>query len=282
MGREPCDGYVSGLAGHQVQCTGKAHIALEWVKRDALHAQIRAHGGRITAGTQNAEVSLLVVGDLPRIVTDPIYERSKSLRYAERQRSAGNHVCIVDDFGISSLLRGEPAPCLQSRGVDAETVALSLPTPPARVVPDLAPLTIGDEPVRDPVVVEMTFEGLDKGTSAHQATLRLVRDVVPELLRLGSPRVDAAWKSASESGLLFIAEVKSLSDGREVDQIRLGMGQLADYATAVRRNPPAGITKLRPVLILSREPSDVGHWLESCRSIDQVLTWAPDFVGLPR
>lgn len=127
QGRPACDGRVSSLTGQRLLCTGKTYIGGVWLKRLELHEAIRGEGGQPIEGTRNADITVLVVGDLPDSVTDPVHHRSQNLVYAEEQRTKGNHVCIVDDNGITALLNGREAPCLRSRVVSSGVVELSLP-----------------------------------------------------------------------------------------------------------------------------------------------------------
>ncbi|WFE99604.1 hypothetical protein [Micromonospora sp. WMMD964] len=64
---------------------------------------------------------------------------------------------------------------------------------------------------------------------------RLCRELIERLGRTGlqagaglrGQNVDVAWRDAS--GRQFIAEVKSLVDGNQTEQLRLGLGQLLEY-----------------------------------------------------
>ena len=285
MGRPSCDGFVESLSGHLVLCTGTTHVAGERIFRTRLQRAIELRGARTLSGSRNARVTLLVVGELPVIVADPIHDRTQNLRYAEEQRAKGNHMCIVDGAGISALLRGDPAPCLRSRAVEhGRAVELTLPQPPTRVVPELVALHVGESAEHGPTSVDLDFTGLDRGTRGHQATLAsLIEALSPSpTLRLTSPRVDAAWRSTTEPGVLVIAEVKSLTDEGQAHQIRLGIGQLSDYAVSIRRNPPPGITEVRCVLVLEKEPDKSDHWSEVANSAGIDLAWAPDLDGVPR
>jgi len=171
MGRPDCDGSIDSLLDQRVLCTGKIFVDGKWVQRPALHRDIRAEGARPISGTGNASVTVLVVGDLPDSVTDPINHRTQNLVYAEEQRGRGNHICIVDDNGISALLRGDEAPCLRSRGVGPGVVELSLPAPRKPTKPRLVPLSIMTAPRHEATGLELDLSGMDRGTAAHQATL---------------------------------------------------------------------------------------------------------------
>lgn len=129
MGRDECDGWVRTLDGQRVLCTGTTRVGVEHWKRPDLQDAIRAVGGRPISGTRNALVTLLVQGDLTAArVTDPVGVRSKNAVYVDEQRRRGNHICIVDDAGITSLLLGdEPARCLRSQVTGPGRVELSAP-----------------------------------------------------------------------------------------------------------------------------------------------------------
>lgn len=222
--RPKCDGHVASLQDQHVLCTGKTYVDGGWMQRPDLHRAIRDEGGLPVDGTRNAKVTLLVLGDLPGLVTDPVNHRSQNLAFAEEQRLKGNHLCIVGDSGISALLRGEVAPCLRSRAVGPGLVELSLPIPPEPPRPRLVPLTLFDAPRHDPTGLELDLSGLDEGTAAHQETLTLMTvALLPSVaLGLSEPKVDAAWRCQSDAAVLVIAEVKSLTGAHQTQQIRLG------------------------------------------------------------
>ena len=281
--RSECDGYVEDLQGQLVLFTGKTRIEGDHVKRDELFQSVRQRGGRPLTGTRNRNVTLLVLGELSEdVVTDPVNVRSQNVVFVDNERRRGNHICIVDDHGIAVLLSGETAPCLRSRVVQADVVELSPPTPPRPPTPRFIPLTVGATAEHEPTGLDLDLSGLDRGTSAHQAIVSLlVAHLAPtRAMGLTSPRVDAAWRSPDEPTILFVAEVKSLTGARQEQQVRLGIGQVLDYAHALRERPPAEVSVVRPVLVLEREPKD-RRWLSLAASLGILLTWAPSFPGLP-
>ena len=228
-------------------------------------------------------MSLVVIGslDVERVI-DPINIRSRALVFAENERVHDNHMCFVDDSGISALLKGRSAPCLDSRLVGKETVELrpSTRTTLPRAT-RLVPLDIWEGGAHGGAQLAVDLDALDRGTRAHQETLALLRDFLAphEIMALSTPKADAAWLSEGSPETLVICEVKSLADGHEAQQVRLGIGQLLDYAHTVRRNPPSGVTRIQPVLVLERKPVDE-RWLALADSLGITLTWAPDFTGL--
>jgi hypothetical protein len=118
---------------------------------------------------------------------------------------------------------------------------------------------------------------LDKATAVHEATVGAllahlsdqgveVRSHAP-----GAPAFDAGWSRGKD---LFIAEVKSLTGAREDQQIRLGIGQVLDYAHQLRTAHPR--RRLHPVLVLEKRPVDP-RWSSLAQSVGIRLTWGPEF-----
>jgi hypothetical protein len=83
-----------------------------------------------------------------------------------------------------------------------------------------------------------------------------------------------AWR---EPAGLCVAEIKSLTAENEVAQIRVGIGQLLDYAAALESHDEV-VSRL--VLALERAPAAETHWRRVCARAGIVLCWAPAFAGL--
>ena len=90
----------------------------------------------------------------------------------------------------------------------------------------------------------------------------------------GAPEFDAGWSRGED---IFVAEVKSLTGAREDQQIRLGVGQILDYAQQLRNACPS--TVIHPVLVLEKRPS-AARWTALAEGVGLRLTWAPDFTGI--
>ncbi|MEO3785162.1 hypothetical protein ABGB12_17660 [Actinocorallia sp. B10E7] len=88
-----------------------------------------------------------------------------------------------------------------------------------------------------------------------------------------APRFDAGWTHDDD---VFVAEVKSLTGTSEEQQIRLGIGQILDYAHQLRSTHPDD--RIRPVLVLEKQPTDP-RWTSVADQSGILLTWAPDFAG---
>jgi len=259
MGRPECDGTIASLVGHDVALTGKTCVdGLRVIRGDLLAMLMRRGASEVAADRRKRTVSLLVVGELGDNVVDWRLGRSQKLVYYENQRRSGNHVCIVDDAGISALLRGHPAPCLESRLTKGKLVEFRspqvrpvVPAPepdpepivrePQRESPRLTPVTVSANPVHDvPVALSADLTGLDEATARHTDTLRqLIDHLAPRpVFGLTRPKLDAAWADPDDPRCLLVGEVKSLTDTNQDQQIRLGIGQVLDYTHQVRQHPP--------------------------------------------
>jgi hypothetical protein len=75
--------------------------------------------------------------------------------------------------------------------------------------------------------------------------------------------------------VFVVAEVKSITRPNEVKQLRLGLGQVLDYAHAIERSGRSA----RAVLAVELKPRD-DRWIELCRSHDVTLTWPDEWPEL--
>ena len=78
------------------------------------------------------------------------------------------------------------------------------------------------------------------------------------------PNFDLAWET---DGTFFVAEVKSISDDNEEDQLRLGLGQVLRYRYRFER---LGYARVVAVLVLERAPRD-GSWGDLFHELGVVL-----------
>ena len=86
----------------------------------------------------------------------------------------------------------------------------------------------------------------------------------PESPSGDGPNFDVGWW---DGDTFVIVEVKSLSVTNEVGQMRLGVGQVLDYAHHYQSNGQA----VRAVLAVEREPQ--ARWLNLCERHDIRLVW---------
>jgi hypothetical protein len=64
---------------------------------------------------------------------------------------------------------------------------------------------------------------------------------------VGDPQYDLGW---TQDGVVFIAEVKSVSATNEERQLRLGLGQVLRYRHLL------GVDDVRAVIVVSQQPYD--------------------------
>lgn len=271
-----CRGVVNGLSGLQFMLTGETWVDGRHVLRPQLRELMEAKGGRFRDRTRQAD--LLVVGQLRWTASDWLHDRSQRVIFVEEQRQHGNHICMVDDAGISVLLRGEPAQCLESRGAADGGVEIKRPEP---VRPQLLPFRLREVGRHDLSLLDVDLSALDRGSQAHEDVLAaLLTHLAPTSIhRIDRPQVDAAWIDAHDPSMLHIAEVKSLTDGNQDQQLRLGVGQLLDYRQQLIRRPVPGTANVKAHLITETRPSDE-RWIELAQAVGLDLAWSPGFKGI--
>lgn len=128
-------------------------------------------------------------------------------------------------------------------------------------------------------VFEVDPDAIDRGTKAHKD----LQDGLAEALRSrglrplsplpGDPQFDIAWR---HEGVAFIGEVKSLTDGNEERQLRLGLGQVLSYVHVLAW---PDVEDVRGVLVVERKPT-ADYWTTLCAEHDVVLTWPEAFDDL--
>lgn len=227
-----CGGWVRTLKGQTLCFTGAALIdGVRKVRRDCV--ALAKKRGAETKTDFSRSVSVVVHGDLAsKFVTDSNREYSRTLIRTAAERARKHHVCVVDANGFADLVNLVPARCRNLRRAtgDNERV-LVLPQTGDGI---LGGLLLPRKPGRhDGVVAKVDLDQLDRGTAAHEATIAALTAhlAAQNIDACGhfrhAPRFDVGW---ARDKALFIAEVKSLTDANEDQQIRLGIGQILDYA----------------------------------------------------
>lgn len=276
MSRRTCQGTVRSLSGHTICFTGRVLVDGEWTVRSRC-AELAEDRGADTKTDFSRKITLVVYGDLAsKVVTDRRREYSSKLVDADASRNGGRHVCVVDADGFSKLLKRRPAPCLKLRKSGAGRVRPVAAAPTGSEILG-GPLRMRRPGRRPSVDLTLDLNRLDEATAAHEATVGALlghlsgRGVEVRTHAPGAPAFDAGWSHGTD---VFIAEVKSLTGAREDQQIRLGIGQILDYAHQLRTTHPG--CRLHPVLVLEKRPVDP-RWSPLARSAGIRLTWAPDF-----
>jgi len=123
------------------------------------------------------------------------------------------------------------------------------------------------------------LDHLEKGSAAHEETVAaLIAHLSRQNIEVRSharnaPRFDAGWSRGND---VFIAEVKSLTGASEDQQIRLGIGQILDYAHQL--TTMKSVVRVQPVLVLEKRPSS-DRWQSVAKQSGIRLTWGPDYPG---
>ncbi|MFC4465549.1 hypothetical protein ACFPH6_13580 [Streptomyces xiangluensis] len=279
MARRACDGWVRSLKGETLCFTGKVVVDGKWLVRSEC---VRRAGQRdATSKTDfSGAISLVIHGDLTgKQVSDSRRDYSDTLVGTERERASGHHVHVVDGAGFGDLIHGFPAPCLELRRPPRGSAPEVVPPQANRDVLG-APLQVrkvGRHGVRE---LAVDLSSLDEATAAHERT---VGALIEHLARLkigvhtfarNSPKFDAGWATGKE---IFVAEVKSLTGTSQDQQIRLGIGQVLDYAHQLRSTLSG--RSIQPVLVLEKKPAD-NRWGSLAKAVGIKLIWAPEFRGI--
>lgn len=279
MGGVTCSGWVDSLDQQELVFTGRVVVDGQWTHRNECRLMAKARGARADKTDFSGKITLVVHGDLAsQVVQDETRHYSQTLVLAADRRQRGQHVCVIDGAGFSDLLHGYPARCRQLRStMPGSRQRLVLPETGDGILG--GPLRQQRVPQHDDAPLRRDLTQLDRGTAAHEATLTALvehlgrKGVLVQAPARHAPRFDAGW--TVDDGV-YIAEVKSLGDANQDQQIRLGLGQVLDYVHQLQRQQTVGM--LRPVLVLERRPSD-DRWPPLFASRDIVLTWAPTFLG---
>lgn len=129
---------------------------------------------------------------------------------------------------------------------------------------------------REPFAVDPAI--VERGVAGHVDSQNAVADalaaagIVPRSPRPEEPNFDLAWE---RNGLVHVAEVKSITDQNEEQQLRLGLGQLLRYRSLLRRRYAAAAA----VLVAEREPRDPS-WRELCSELGITLVTPTDLTEL--
>ncbi|MDX3613514.1 BRCT domain-containing protein [Streptomyces europaeiscabiei] len=278
MDGELCDGWVHLLSGQTLCFTGRVLIDGEWTVRKDCR-EIAEQLGANWKPDFSRKVTVFVHGDLAsQAVTDTQREYSQKLVTAADWRDRGHHVCVVDGDGFADLISGHAARCRElQRARGSNDHVLVLPQAGDGILG--GPLQQHRVGCHDPGALALDLAHLDKGTEAHESTIAaLIEHLASQHIELrgharNAPRFDAGWSRGDD---VFIAEVKSLAGAREDQQIRLGIGQVLDYAHQLQLRSTR--SRMRPVLVLEKQPTD-SRWTSLAEASGILLTWAPDFAG---
>jgi hypothetical protein len=165
---------------------------------------------------------------------------------------------FVELFPALAAAAGQASPAAQVPPVPA--AALGTEYREARV----SPLPGGRQPFTvDPALVERGLKG-HADTQNELAQVLRQAGIEPRSRLPYEPNFDLAWEA---HGTVFVAEVKSITDENEEEQLRLGLGQVLRYRHRLRG---LGHDHVVAVLVPERTPHD-RSWTDLCHELGVVL-----------
>jgi hypothetical protein len=126
--------------------------------------------------------------------------------------------------------------------------------------------------------VELVERGLRGHVDTECALAETLRraGIMPVAPAPDGPNFDVAWE---HGGVLYVAEVKSITDKNEERQLRLGLGQVVRYRSLLAAQAAQPV---RGVLVPERAPRDE-RWRTTCLEVGVVLVAGEELAGdLPR
>ncbi|WP_132197440.1 MULTISPECIES: hypothetical protein [Kribbella] len=128
----------------------------------------------------------------------------------------------------------------------------------------VSPLSSGRQPFAvDPALVERGLRG-HAATQNELARVLRTAGIEPRSRLPQEPNYDLAWEA---NGRVFVAEIKSITDDNEEEQLRLGLGQVLRYRHRLER---LGYGPVAAVLVPERAPRD-SSWRDLCRELEVAL-----------
>jgi hypothetical protein len=128
----------------------------------------------------------------------------------------------------------------------------------------VSPLPNGRQPFTvDPAIVE---RGLKGHADTQNELARVLRGagIEPRSRLPREPNFDLAWEAG---GTVFVAEIKSITDDNEEEQLRLGLGQVLRYRHHLER---LGHQRVVALLVPERAPRDAS-WDDLCGELGVIL-----------
>lgn len=124
----------------------------------------------------------------------------------------------------------------------------------------------------DPDAIDRALAGHANTQNALEA-LAASRGCETRSPGLGDPNFDLAWRRPD--GSVVVVEVKSLTSSNQLGQLRLGLGQVLDYAHELRETEP----NVSAVLAVEHEPLSE-RWVHICADNGVTLVWPATFETL--
>lgn len=254
---------VRSLEGLSVVITGRLERAGEWVRRHQAREMARRAGARPRPQRARASYSddLLVIGSSAQWKHGAYGTQEERVLDLQAQ---GSSIQIIDQDGFFALIDGGWAYPLSR---EADPVVYPEGFRPYRPVePDVEVTGYG---------WNTTGRALTEAISRHRnlqeelAERLNEKGLAPLTPAMGHCDFDVAWQDPQ--GLIHVVEIKSQ---HRVPVLRLGLGQVLDYAVRLRQH---GYTVV-PHLLVGASPNDPEHWCAVANTAGVRLSWAVNDV----
>jgi hypothetical protein len=174
---------------------------------------------------------------------------------------------IRSEFDAVFAVADEPALSSADRAVSFGLGAVYRQVPATEVSGSQDPFSV------DPALTERGLRGHTDTQNELASVLSSIGIEPRRGLRPG-PDFDLAWQ---KDGIVFVAEVKSITAKNEEHQLRLGLGQVLRYR---QRLVAMGHDRVVAVLVPECQPHDPS-WRELCQDLGVVLLCRDEFERLP-
>ena len=184
-------------------------------------------------------------------------EAKKMLREPHAKPEGGNPTRRIEAF----FSHPDPDRIFQS---DLEAEGAELPLPAWANEDVIVKMKIGEGAAADPAA---RTAGLRRHAVTQNKLVRAYLDAGGQPFA-SNHNVDAAWTMPGSS-TVFVAEVKGITKANEVGQLRLGLGQVIDFAVEVAGSSGRPV---HPILFVSSEPT-TPRWEQKCGQGGVELAW---------
>jgi hypothetical protein len=202
---------------------------------------------------------------LPYAIVQLFPTLQKAAKEAAATAAAGigyPHSSSHGSSGLVAMVSDRAAPRLRAQ---------TGPGVPYRPADELVSSSSRDPMFPDPALIERGNRG--HAIAQNMLAKRLLQlGLRPLSPRAGEPNYDIAWTA---NGILWVGEVKSLTNANEEQQLRLALGQVLRYADLLARR--GAVTRL--VVMTEREPLDA-TWQQLCERLGVLLLWPDRLTNL--
>lgn len=250
---------VRSLGGLSVVITGRLERNGLWVKRDEARRLARRAGARLRPVRARAsyEDDLLIIG------SSTLWKYGDYGAQEERVlgfQDQGSSIEIIDQDGFFALIEGGWAYPLSRHSDPVDYPDDFLPYRPVDPNIDIAGYA-WETSGRALTQAVTKHRHLQEGVAEYLDAV----DLAPLTPSSGDCAFDIAWQDAR--GTLHVVEIKSLT---RVSTLRLGIGQVLDYATRLR----ARAHEVTPHLLVATAPDDTDHWVSVAAAAGVRLSWS--------